>query len=285
MTVFGVAKLYWDAWNDHGASFGLRQGCMTDTTRDRPKPRRLPNAGIVVPSFFTLLNLLCGFLAITQVHDGQYLYACYLIILAGLFDLLDGMLARLTHGQSLFGVELDSLSDIVSFGVAPAYLIYVLFLEAAGTFGHIVAALPILCAAVRLARFNVSFDSTKKDYFEGLPVPVQAYFLVALTLNVESNAWLSNAGFLTASSVIPAMVVLSVLMVSSISFDGVPRITFANMRRYPAQTVIYLSALAIFVFLPLTGLLLVLAVYLLTGITKSVIGTIRNVMVDASREK
>ena len=109
------------------------------------------------------MNLLCGFLAITQVHAVQYEYACYLIVLAGLFDLLDGIMARFTQAQSLFGVELDSLSDIVSFGVAPSFLVYTLFLEDAGTFGVIIAALPILCAAVRLARFNVNFDGVNRD--------------------------------------------------------------------------------------------------------------------------
>lgn len=258
---------------------------MAQESGPRAKSRRLPNPGVVVPSFFTLMNLLCGFLAITQVHTGQYLYACYLIILAGLFDLLDGMLARLTHGQSLFGVELDSLSDIVSFGVAPAFLVYVLFLEPAGTFGLIIAALPILCAAVRLARFNVSFEPVKKDYFEGLPVPVQAYFMVALTLNVETNAWLSEAGFLSAASIIPVMVALSVLMVSSIPFDGVPRITFANMRRHPAQTVAYLSVIGLFAFMRVSGLVLLMVVYVLMGVSKSIIRTIRNVMADQARDK
>jgi len=248
------------------------------------KPRRLPNPGVVVPSFFTLMNLLCGFLAITQVHGGQPLYACYLIILAGLFDLLDGILARLTHGQSLFGVELDSLSDIVSFGVAPAFLVYTLFLESAGTFGLIIAALPILCAAVRLARFNVGFEPVKKDFFEGLPVPVQAYFLVALTLNVETSATLSDAGLLTASSVIPVMVILSVLMVSSLAFDGVPRITFANMRRHPAQTAAYLSSIGVFLFMRISGLLILLAVYILTGIAKAGLRRVRSVVADSARE-
>ena len=258
---------------------------MAVQSNPRPKSRLKVNPGVVVPSFFTLMNLLCGFLAIAQVYSGQFIYASYLIILAGLFDLLDGMLARLTQGQSLFGVELDSLSDIVSFGVAPAFLVYALFLESEGTFGLIIAALPILCAAVRLARFNVGFEPVKKEFFEGLPVPVQAYILVALVLNVETNAWLSETGLLSASSIIPLLVVLSVLMVSSISFDGVPRISVANIRTHPLTFSTYVGAILVFVFMRITGLFVLLAVYVLTGVTRATIRTVRNVVVDSSREK
>ena len=95
------------------------------TRAERPRrlrrlvTRRIPPAA--VPSFFTLMNLFSGFVAITQTAQGQYEQACWLIVLAGFFDLLDGMMARLTNSQSLFGVELDSLADVVSFGLAPSF--------------------------------------------------------------------------------------------------------------------------------------------------------------------
>ena len=102
-----------------------------------------------VPSFLTLMNLLCGFLAITQVHAGDFIQACWLIVIAGFFDMIDGMMARLTNGTSSFGLELDSLSDIVSFGVAPGFLVYVFSLSDYGNTGLIISSLPAVCGAGR----------------------------------------------------------------------------------------------------------------------------------------
>lgn len=215
------------------------------------------------------MNLFCGFLAITQVHASQFTYACYLIVLAGFFDLLDGMMARLTSGQSLFGVELDSLSDIVSFGVAPSYLVFALILEDAGAFGLIVAALPAMCAAVRLARFNVTFDGEKKAEFEGLPAPAQAWFIVALVLNVEADAWLARAGVLDTATLTPVVIILSLLMVSTIRFDGVPRISIAYVQKHPIAATAYILAVLLFVFFRHAGLLLTLMVYVTVGIVRA----------------
>ena len=232
------------------------------------RPRGNPR--VAVPSFFTLMNLFCGFTSITQVYQGQLTAACYLIILAGFFDLLDGIMARLTRGQSLFGVELDSLSDIVSFGVAPSTLVYALIIEETGTLGLIVAALPALCAAVRLARFNVQFDGKKADYFIGMPAPVQAYFIVAVVLNVEHNAWLARAGVLTIESIIPAVVVLAMLMVSFIRFDGVPRRLRRYMRQHPLATAAYVASGVLFGFFQYLGLLTALVVYVLAGMLRAI---------------
>jgi CDP-diacylglycerol--serine O-phosphatidyltransferase len=90
---------------------------------NRPRRSRRPIPRVAVPSFFTLMNLLCGFGALTMIYDQRFDMAGWLIVLAGFFDALDGMMARLTNSTSLFGVELDSLSDIVSFGVAPAFVV------------------------------------------------------------------------------------------------------------------------------------------------------------------
>ena len=151
--------------------------------KGRPAFRRIPRAA--VPSFFTLMNLFCGFLSLIQVYDGNLENAAWLIILAGFFDGLDGMMARLTNGTSLFGVELDSLSDVVSFGVAPSFLIWAAGLSEMGTTGVIIASLPALAGAIRLARFNISFEGTKGDYFSGLPIPVSAAVIVAIILNED----------------------------------------------------------------------------------------------------
>lgn len=244
-------------------------------SRGRPR-RQIPRAA--VPSFFTLMNLFSGFLALTQIHEGRFDHACWLIVLAGFFDLLDGMMARLTNGQSLFGVELDSLSDVVSFGVAPAYLVYVFGLSELGVLGLIVASLPALCGAVRLARFNVAFDGEKKDYFEGLPTPAQAMCIVALILNVNDAGAFYRFSLTNESTLIPIVFVLSGLMVSNISFDAIPKPSLRYLRAHPYKALAYGVALLLLVFLQQFGLLIVLGIYVLSGVGGALYRVVRAVL-------
>lgn len=224
------------------------------------------------------MNLFSGFVAIIQVHDGRFDLACWFIVLAGFFDLLDGMLARLTNGTSLFGVELDSLSDIVSFGVAPGFLVYEFGLKEFGIFGLVVSALPALCGAVRLSRFNISFDGVKKDYFSGLPIPGQAIVIVTLILNVNDVSWYSRLSPNNLSLLIPIVVVLSGLMVSNIRFDAIPRPSARYIRAHPRKAAAYGVALLLLFTLQQIGLLIVLTGYLLQGIGMAVYNLIQAVM-------
>lgn len=228
-------------------------------SRNRPR-RQLPR--VAVPSFFTLMNLFCGFIAITQIHDDQFDIACYMIVLAGFFDLLDGMMARLTKGQSLFGVELDSLSDAVSFGVAPAYLVYAFGLKEFGVFGLIVSALPALCSAVRLARFNVAFNGEHREDFEGLPTPAQALCIVALILNVNDGGALYRFSLADPSMLMPIVFVLSALMVSTVPFDSVPKMTAHYIRAHPRKALAYLMAAVTIIVFRQLGLLVVFGAYI-----------------------
>ncbi len=241
-----------------------------------PERRRIPRAA--VPSFFTLMNLLSGFIAVTQAFDGRFQQACWFIVLAGFFDLLDGMIARLANGQSLFGVELDSLSDVVSFGVAPGFLIYVFGLKEFGILGLFVSALPAVCGAVRLARFNVAFDGVKKEYYSGLPIPVQAIFIVVLILTVEDASWFSRYSPNNLSILIPITVVLSGLMVTTIRFDAPPKPTAGYIRRHPRKSAAYALGILLTVFFQQFGLLLCLSVYLLHGIGRAVVNLVRAIM-------
>lgn len=239
------------------------------TRAERPRrlrrlvTRRIPPAA--VPSFFTLMNLFSGFVAITQTAQGQYEQACWLIVLAGFFDLLDGMMARLTNSQSLFGVELDSLADIVSFGVAPAFLLWTFALSEFRMFGLIVSALPAICGAVRLARFNISFDGEKKGYFTGLPIPMQAACVVALIVNV---ILLRENGYLVekVTWMIPVVVVLAGLMVSTVPFDAGPRPSASYVRSHPRRFILYLVGFILVLTWYGVGLLVSLIVYLSIGI-------------------
>jgi CDP-diacylglycerol--serine O-phosphatidyltransferase len=227
---------------------------------ERPPPR------VAVPSFFTLMNLLCGFLALTQVLEGAFVMSCWLIVLAGFFDLLDGMLARLTNADSPFGVQLDSLSDVVSFGVAPSFLVYAYALDAFGPLGMIVSALPALCGSVRLARYNVNTESDTKEGFEGLPIPGQAIAIVALILAAENSEWGQYLALDSLQVLLPIVVVLSGLMVSSIRFDALPTPTVQYARSHPKKTTAYALAGVLIVGLQEFGLVIVLALYLSYGI-------------------
>ena len=236
--------------------------------------RRIPPAA--VPSFFTLMNLLSGFLAVLQIHQGAYVGACWLIVLAGVFDLFDGMMARLTKSNSAFGVELDSLADVVSFGLAPSFRVYQVGLNAHGLLGLLVAALPVLCGAVRLARFNVTHDGEKKDTFTGLPIPMQAAAVVALVLNVERNAFvLYSPGGLTL--LVPIVITLAGLMVSRVPFDAGPRPSAFYIRSHPRKALLYTIGLVLVIALQHRGLLLVLTVYLLAGMGTAAARLVRTV--------
>ncbi|HYE57590.1 MAG TPA: CDP-diacylglycerol--serine O-phosphatidyltransferase [Rhodothermales bacterium] len=236
------------------------------------KRRRIPTAA--VPSFFTLLNLFAGFLAIVQVHEGRFVSACWLVVLAGVFDLFDGMMARLTRSQSAFGVELDSLADVVSFGIVPSYLVYVFGLSEQGALGVLVAALPALCGAVRLARFNVLFTGEKSSTFSGLPIPMQAATVVALVLNVERHDFqLYSPGGLNL--LVPTVVVLAGLMVSTIPFDSGPRPSAFYVRAHPWRSLFYVACLLLVIVFQEVGLLIALASYLAIGIGEAILRFIR----------
>lgn len=234
----------------------------------KPRRKRRPIPRVAVPSFFTLMNLLCGFAALTMIYDQRFDMAGWLIVLAAFFDALDGMMARLTNSTSLFGVELDSLSDIVSFGVAPAFLVYVFGLREFGTLGLIVASLPALCGAVRLARFNVSVEmkGDKPNYFSGLPIPVQAAAIVSLILNFDDASWFNEASVSSMSLLIPIVAVLAGLMVSTIPFDALPKPTASYIRRHPYKFGACILGALLTIFLQQIGLLISIMAYVLFGL-------------------
>lgn len=237
------------------------------TRQQRPR-RGIPP--VVVPSFFTLMNLFSGFLAVTQVHGGRFDYACWLIVLAGFFDALDGMMARLTNSTSIFGVELDSLADVVSFGLAPSFLVYGFGLAQFGALGLIVSSLPAICGAVRLARFNVNFDGEKKEHFVGMPIPVAAIFIVALILNFSQELAVTDVAPRQLSTLIPIVFVVSFLMISNIPFDSIPKPTPGYIRNHPRKSALFALAALLIVVLWEVGLLIVLTVYALVGIGRAV---------------
>lgn len=136
-----------------------------------------------LPNVFTALNMACGLLSIIFAWQELFYQACMILILGVIFDSVDGRIARLTGTQSPFGEQFDSLSDMVSFGVAPALLMYTRFFFHSGRLGIIVTFIFILCGALRLARFNTNIGkSSHSNFFQGLPVPGAACALIGHTL-------------------------------------------------------------------------------------------------------
>jgi len=134
----------------------------------------------ILPNLFTTAALFAGFYAIVQAMNGRFEHSAVAIFIAMVFDGLDGRVARLTHTQSAFGAEYDSLSDMVSFGAAPSLVVYEWALKGMGKLGWIAAFVYCACAALRLARFNTNIDIIDKRYFQGLPSPAAAALVAGL---------------------------------------------------------------------------------------------------------
>jgi CDP-diacylglycerol--serine O-phosphatidyltransferase len=168
-----------------------------------------------LPCLFTTANLLSGFYAIISAINGNFFHAAVAIIVAGIFDGIDGRVARLTKTTSIFGMEFDSLSDLVSFGVAPALLAYLWALEPYGRYGWLAAFLYVATTALRLARFNsLTLDKAPKD-FVGLPCPAAAGMIATTVL---FSRYLGATETVKHVSILLLVYLLSYLMVSNIRY-------------------------------------------------------------------
>ncbi len=249
--------------------------------RPRVRRKRRPLPRVMIPSFFTLMNLFCGFAAIIQIHEGHMVPGAWLIVLAGLFDAFDGLMARLTNATSSFGIELDSLSDVVSFGVAPGFLIFRFGVEQLSIAGIIIAALPALCGAIRLARFNVETREVTLDHFRGLPIPAQAIMLVAFYLTFHSETGLFLHFKYGINSILaPMVVLLSLLMVSTVPFDKIPRFGRHYIRRHRGRTVLFMAYLLAIILFREYGLMAVFTVFIAKGLILAAVNFVRDLRND-----
>lgn len=233
------------------------------------RPHLKPVPRVVVPSFFTLMNLFCGFLAIVNISEGKLEIGALLIVVAGLFDALDGFMARLSNATSDFGVELDSLSDIVSFGVAPGILMWQFGLKEMQFVGITIAALPALCGAVRLARYNVEAieGESSDEYFAGLPIPAQAMMLTALFLALRENiAWFDDFKYGINGFLISIIVVLSFLMVTKVPFDKTPRFNKSKIPANRNRIFLFLAYVVTIIAFQEFGLIIVFTVFITKGL-------------------
>lgn len=231
---------------------------------------RKPIPRTVVPSFFTLMNLFCGFAALIQIYEGKLEFGAWLIVIAAVFDLMDGFMARLANANTEFGIELDSLSDIVSFGVAPAFLFYSYSLNEMMIIGIIISAFPALCGAVRLARFNVDARIEDPDYFKGLPIPAVAMMLVALFLIFHPSPELFE-GFKYGinSMIVPVILLLSLLMVSTVPFDKIPKFKMHYLQQNRGKVYLFVFYFVAVVTLQEYGLILVFSIFIAKGVIVS----------------
>ncbi len=169
-----------------------------------------------LPNSFTALNMGCGFVSILLSFKGNFYYGCMILLLGAIFDSVDGRVARMTGTQSQFGEQFDSLSDLISFGMAPAFLCYNRFLIDYGRAGIIVAFIFTLCGALRLARFNANIDRVSSNFFQGLPIPSGALCTVGLVL------FSTEFDFITKYSPVAMVyiVCIGLLMISNIPFNS-----------------------------------------------------------------
>jgi len=243
----------------------------------------------IIPSLFTCGNMTFGILSAFSSIGGHFIQAAWLLVGALACDILDGRIARMTHTTSDFGLELDSFSDLVSFGIAPGIMMYLLVLETMGRIGIAIAVLYILCCALRLARFNVLAQSGEiQKHFVGLPTPASAGVIISfvlsyellkpeegLALNFKTIPRLMNLmpTFFKAMPIV--IIVLSFLMVSNI-----PYMSFKNVKLTKVRTIELFALLLVLIILvvvyPQNIFFIIFTVYAVSGLLFYVPGILIN---------
>ncbi|MCE5312354.1 MAG: CDP-diacylglycerol--serine O-phosphatidyltransferase [Nitrospiraceae bacterium] len=237
----------------------------------RPIERRLKKGVYILPNALTLCGMLCGFFSILSSIDGVFVYAAWAIIIANIFDALDGWIARLTNTATRFGIELDSLSDLVAFGVAPAVMMYKWALVPFGRVGWAVAFLFVACGALRLARFNVQTGSSNSKAFKGLPIPAAATVLASLVIFYHQfSPSLPDKNIMLL--ILTAIVAL--LMVSTFRYHGLKEIDFKERKPFSMLLLFVLVLFVLFIY-PYAVFIFVMA-YLIWGIIENIYLFFRN---------
>ena len=206
--------------------------------RDHSLRRDRMKKGIyVLPNLFTTANLFCGFYSAIASMKGMYEIAAVAILIAAVLDGLDGRIARITHTTSRFGGQYDSLCDLVTFGVAPALLVYNWSLIAYGKWGWMAAFLFCVCGALRLARFNVQVGVIDSRVFNGLPIPGGA---AVVATGVLLYYYLGGEGRFSELPIMLGIVALSLFMVSSIKYYSFKDLNFFSRKPFMSFVLIVL---------------------------------------------
>ena len=241
---------------------------------NRAKRRR----GIyILPNVFTSLNIFFGFYALISAIDGKFTHGAVAIIIAGVFDQLDGKIARATNTTSTFGVEYDSLADLISFGVAPSIMMYLWALKPLGRIGWLAAFLFAVCGALRLARFNTQSGSSSGEYFTGLPIPAAAG-MIATTLLFYHRVNLTEKP--NAMLLLALVYLLSFLMVSSIKYYSFKKLELFKKMNFN----VLVAMILVLIFIaaqPSIALFLTGLVYVVSG----PVMTLRNLKTIKKKER
>ena len=187
------------------------------------------NARVILPNMLTLIGVCIGLSSIRFALDGKFEFAIIAIILAAIIDGLDGRIARLIKGTSKVGKELDSLTDMISFGVAPAFIMYFWSLSALGRFGWLLCLIYVICVALRLARFNVNSNqapSWKDNFFEGVPSPAGAILVLSPLIFDVSKLNLFSINYNIFVPII--FIITSILLISKIPTFSFKKIVVAR---------------------------------------------------------
>ncbi len=229
----------------------------------KKKKNRDKKKGIyILPNLLTTGNLFAGFVSIISSINGEYEKAAIAILISWVFDILDGKVARISKSTSKFGIEYDSLADLVAFGVAPSILIYLWALKPLGRIGWLAAFMFVACGALRLARFNVQATTEAKKFFTGLPIPGAAGFMATLTLfaypHMPETTYPFSMGLLILTFII------ALLMVSSVKFSAFKELDAVRARPVPAVLLIIL-VLIVIASKPRAMLFALLTAYVLSG--------------------
>jgi len=237
----------------------------------------------VVPSLFTVLNIFCGFLSLIASTRNDFPMAAWFIILGAIFDSLDGIMARITKSSSAFGVEFDSLSDVVTFGAAPSLLIYQVHLHTLGGIGMLVSSMPMIFGGIRLARFNVQLVGFDKDHFLGLPIPAQAVTICSFVLS-----YINGTNGITgwqADILAPMVVVLSLFMVSTLKYDALPKFSKRSVKEHPFRFSLFLIGGVITAATRGRALFFVLVFFICMGAARWIVKSVQSIIKPTAVEE
>ncbi|MFA5161058.1 MAG: CDP-diacylglycerol--serine O-phosphatidyltransferase [Elusimicrobiales bacterium] len=250
---------------------------------------------VTLPSLFTIANIAFGFFAIISAIDKEFARAGWFIIGAMLMDSLDGRVARMVKGETKFGIEMDSLADFLSFGAAPALILYLFHLKDYGFWGYPVAFIYAMCGALRLARFNVMSleGKSSKQNFTGLPIPgaagILASFVIAYSL-MEASGEMHSFRLLAAPmsvfyNILPFLMLgLGFLMVSTI-----PYAAFKQSNLFRPKTIWGLLFAVAFIFTayryPQDSLFVAFSLYVLSGLAAGFWAMVRKLLPGAAQRR
>jgi CDP-diacylglycerol---serine O-phosphatidyltransferase len=243
--------------------------------RRRPRhPRRFRRGAYLLPSLFTMANMFCGYASVVYATRGAFALAALFIGFAFVLDMLDGRVARLTGTASAFGVEFDSLADVISFGMAPAILAFMWGLQPFGRLGWAAGFLYVSAAAIRLARFNIQSPNQDKRYFVGMPSPAAAGVPAATVFAYPYGLqdWM-------AVFALPMVLVPAFLMVSTIRYRSFKTLDLGTRRSYRNLILIAVVMAAIATHPEIT-LVTIAYVYLSSGLIGMAWGRLRRRPID-----